>query len=102
PEPITAPEAAADVFETTLSFDDVDLAAADVFSSEDVARAADVFAAAETAPAPAFTTVAVGNTLMTVDAAAEVAPAAAPTLALVAAADPIADLSAERRLVTFG
>ncbi len=104
PEAIeTSPEeAAADVFEPALSFDDVDLAAADVFSSQDVARAADLFADVEAPVVPTVATVAVGNTLMTVETVAEAVPTAAPTLALVAATDPIADLSTERRLVTFG
>ena len=103
PEPVVSPEEpAADVFESALTFDDVDLAAADVFSSEDVSRAAGAFAAAEAPAAPAFATVAVGNTLMTVEADAETVPATAPTLALVATADPIAELSAARRLLTFG
>ena len=91
-----------------LTFDDVDLAAADVFATQpDVAPAkADVFAAADEDDlvdmAPAVRTVVVGNTLATVTAQAVAVEDAAPELSLVRDVDPIAALSPEARLITFG
>ncbi|WP_407050440.1 chemotaxis protein [Methyloraptor flagellatus] len=90
---------------------------ADVFAAPETPSAtetaeADVFAPATPAPkkgkakttTPVVTTVTVGNTVVAVsaEAAAELAPEASPALTVVANLDPIAELSAEQRLVVFG
>jgi chemotaxis regulatin CheY-phosphate phosphatase CheZ len=89
--------------------DEIDLSRADVFSSEATDRLAaavrdrrDAGEDDEADPVPV--TVAVGNTLRTVavEAAAEPAADAAPALAVVQVEDPIAALSPQARLVTFG
>ncbi|MCE1236362.1 MAG: protein phosphatase CheZ [Hyphomicrobiales bacterium] len=100
-EPLHEPTA--DVFEAT-SAADLDYAAADVFSSEDASRlAADHRAPLAEEPAtPTIVTVALGATLATIAVAAEAAADAQPALSLVTAVDPIAEMSAERRLITFG
>lgn len=106
-EPEAAPAAAATVD------DDIDLAAADVFSSEDAdrlaarvreRRAAEVEEEESVEPLLETTTVTIGNTLRTValEAAARVAAEPAPVLAVVEVEDPIAELSARGRIVTFG
>ncbi len=119
-EPDEAASPAADVFDTS----------ADVFAPASLApgahRAADVFAAPDVfAPAeptrgtPAASlastetgafertggapvTVTVGNTVMVVEDEALPEPVLTPALAVVSAADPIAELGVERRLITFG
>ena len=93
--------------------DEIDLSSADVFSSEATDRLAaavrerrevveedDETVEADLTPV----TVAVGNTLRTVavEAAAQPAADAAPALAVVEVEDPIAELSPQARLVTFG
>jgi hypothetical protein len=69
-------------------------------------READVFAPASPAPAvetaPAVVRQRVGNTVQEVVVEAEVAPEQAAELIVVGSTDPIADLTPERRLVTFG
>lgn len=120
-DPAIEEEPAADVFapgaDDASAFDDVDLAAADVFAAADEARAADVFAPNADAPAaptpraaaaagpaalPTTTAVTVGNTVMMVEAVPVAVASPAPTLAVVADVDPIAELTAEQRLITFG
>jgi hypothetical protein len=121
PAPVDA-EAEADVFAAPVEAAPasmptadagIDLSQADVFSSEATDRLAaavrerrPVEAEDEDLPddlgPAATTTVAVGNTLRTVEIAARPATEAAPALAVVEAADQIAELSAEARLVTFG
>ena len=93
----------ADVFATPSARTETPAAAtaeADVFAP---AAPAPKKTKAKTAP-PAVTTVTVGNTVVAVSAAAvaEVAPEASPALTVVANQDPIAELSAEQRLVVFG
>ena len=87
---------------------DVDLGTADVFATAPAAAPAkaDVFAAADeddvAATAPTLQTVVIGNTLATVAVQAVAVEEAAPELALVRDVDPIAGLSPEARLITFG
>lgn len=88
--------------------EEIDLSAADVFSSEATDRLAaavrDRRVEAEDVEEvqPTFTTVTVGNTVMTVAAGAEIAAEAAPVLAVVENQDPIAALSPAGRIVAFG
>jgi chemotaxis regulatin CheY-phosphate phosphatase CheZ len=101
---VSADEPPADVFAPAE-------AAADVFAAED--RRADVFAPA-TADEPdvfaptidgAFTTLetrVVGNTVTTVEVVAQAHEAAAPELVVVRDVDPIAALTPQTRLLTFG
>lgn len=96
---------------------EIDLSAADVFSSADTDRIGahvrarnnaaeddDLFADDDPAIAPAATTVVVGNTVRTVaieaEAMADREPA--PALEVVQAEDPIGELSARQRIIAFG
>ncbi len=87
---------------------DIDLAAADVFSSEAKDRlVATVRERREddeddADDRPVLTTVTVGNTVMAVAVDVVAEAGAAPALAVVEAEDPIAALSPRSRLVTFG
>jgi len=123
-EPAAAPEPdepAADVFAPRAAAapapsvpradPEIDLGAADVFSSEAKGRLAAAVRDRRVADEPedaeppvTTTTVVVGNTLRSVaaEALAHAAPEVAPALAVVEAVDPIADLSARARLITFG
>jgi len=119
PPAIVEIEAAADVFAAPLPESpapaqaletDLDLSAADVFSSEATGRIAagvrdrrDVEEESEPEPfAAAPVTVVVGNTLVSAALEAIAETDTAPALAVVEAVDPIATLSPRARLVTFG
>jgi hypothetical protein len=94
--------------------DEIDLSRADVFSIEATDRLAAVVRERREVveddddlfvpEAPVTATVAVGNTLRTVEIAAESVTEAepAPTLAVVEIEDQIAGLTPKARLVTFG
>ncbi len=103
-----APEAVAVVESDVPAEQPADVfAEADVFAPADSERIAPMVHETEDAfeeTAPMTMTVAVGNTLRSVEvvAGADVAAEAAPSLAVVPVEDPIAALDTKARLVTFG